>query len=244
MLAITAYIVRGLQLVLGSSKRAITERAEELGVESDAIPLNEFDRSRQSSITFPTPLASTQDLSSSNLSPHRAHDPTLVRGSGILPTDDISSSLTTQVRAPTQAPLPLTRPQRWAFTLNTHLDSLTYTILFLFVGLPIYYTTGYAMPAQLTLNILAYFAAVALPVKWKQFLHPVLVASGITVLGVWIMGLMRGDGLREVLKEYKQGIGYLAFWEGGKGLGLPGMLNLTSALPDCNERLLIESRGG
>lgn len=39
MFTVTAYIVRGLQLVLDSPKRAITERAEETGSGNDAIPL-------------------------------------------------------------------------------------------------------------------------------------------------------------------------------------------------------------
>ncbi|KAK5014331.1 hypothetical protein LTR16_012870, partial [Cryomyces antarcticus] len=39
MLAFTAYFVRGLQIVLGTHMRAMTERAEEMGDEDDDIPL-------------------------------------------------------------------------------------------------------------------------------------------------------------------------------------------------------------
>ena len=39
MVIFTAYIVCGLQLVLGTSKRAMTERAEELGTRDEGIPL-------------------------------------------------------------------------------------------------------------------------------------------------------------------------------------------------------------
>jgi hypothetical protein len=121
-----------------------------------------------------------------------------------------------------QAPLPLTRPQRWAAFINLNFDRLTYAIIFLFIGLPIYYTTGYAMPAQLTLNVLAYFTALALPPKWKQFLHPVLVSSAITILGIWILGLIRGSNLTQILDSYKTGTNYLDLWHGEKNLPLPG----------------------
>ncbi|KAK8136337.1 LrgB-like family-domain-containing protein [Apiospora sp. TS-2023a] len=51
MIAVFAYMTRGLQLVTGSSKRAITERAEEMGHETDEIPM-----------TAPTPTgAATPD---------------------------------------------------------------------------------------------------------------------------------------------------------------------------------------
>jgi len=38
MMIFTAYLVRGLQLVLGMSKRAMTERVEELGARDEGIP--------------------------------------------------------------------------------------------------------------------------------------------------------------------------------------------------------------
>lgn len=226
MIAVTAYIVRGLQLLLGSSKRAMTERAEELGNESDGIPLADTSRSRQDSEvtlsgTPPLPEAAAHGL----ITPPRAQDPSLIRGTGVPPESSMSTPqnpLQVPIQPP-QAPLPLTRPQRWAFLLNSNFDRITYGALFLFVGLPIYYSTGYAMPAQITFNILAYFAAFALPAKWKQFLHPVLVSSAITVLGIWILGLMRGDSLRVVLGAYKTNSSYLSFWHGKRNLAAPGM---------------------
>jgi putative effector of murein hydrolase len=109
---------------------------------------------------------------------------------------------------------------------------LTYAILFLFIGLPIYYTTGYAMPAHLTLNILAYFLALSLPPKWKQFLHPVLVSSAITVLGIWILGLIKGSSLSQVLDEYKTGTNYLSLWHGAHGL--PGAGDIFSSVLDAS----------
>jgi hypothetical protein len=144
MLAVTAYIVRGLQLLLGSTKRAMTERAEELGPEEDAIPLSVINRSDQPSLA----PSLAEDLAP----PPHAQDPSRVRGTGGPPSEDISSTPAPSIRPIIQAPLPLTRPQRWAFLMNTHFDILTFTLLFLFVGLPVYYASGYAMPAQITLK--------------------------------------------------------------------------------------------
>src|SRR5450432_11426 len=46
---VTAYMVRFLQWLLGSSKRATVERAEEMGNEDDGIPLTARQQSRQGS---------------------------------------------------------------------------------------------------------------------------------------------------------------------------------------------------
>ncbi|CAG8983955.1 hypothetical protein HYALB_00008815 [Hymenoscyphus albidus] len=243
--AITAWLARGLQLILGSSKRATTERAEEMGTEQDAIPLTEIRASsvQASSSTHPatperasgisTPPTFLEDVTNSLTAPQRTKNPSDIRITGGPPESD-TSILDPLPTPPTQTPLPLTRPQRWAAFINLNFDRLTYTILFLFIGLPIYYTTGYAMPAQLTLNILAYFFALSLPVRWKQVLHPVLVSSAFTVPGVWIMGLIRGDTLHEVLGSYRTGANYLALWHGEKGLALPGAGNIFGSVLDAS----------
>jgi putative effector of murein hydrolase len=240
MLAVTAYLVRGLQLLLGSSKRAITERAEEMGDEDDNIPLTNM-RGQDSHVTsVKTPITPSlaEDLANSLASPQRAQDPSLVRGTGGPPETDVPSSPTTTTITPhrdvLQAPVPLTRPQRWAFFINTNFDRLTYLILFLFIGLPIYYRTGYAMPAQLTFNVLAYFAAISLPPNWKQFLHPVLVSSAITVLGIWILGLIEGDSLDNVLDVYKTGTNYLSFWHGKNNVPMPGAGDIFGSVLDAS----------
>lgn len=237
MLSVTAYLVRGLQLVLGSSKRAVAERAEEMGSEDDAIPLADTSRSRQDfeiALTSNLPsLVRAGNLTNDLIIPQRAQDPSLIRGTGGPPENNISLQETLR-RETLQAPLPLTRPQRWAAFINLNFDRLTYTILFLFVGLPIYYTTGYAMPAQLTFNVLAYFAALSLPTKWRQFLHPVLVSSLITVLGIWILGLVRSESLDDILDSYKTGTNYLKLWHGDKHLSAPGAGDIFGSVLDAS----------
>jgi putative effector of murein hydrolase len=233
----TAYIARFLQLIFGTSKRAITERAEEMGDESDEIPLaDSTPRGQNSEITLTSgwstpgfPDDSTNDL----IAPQRAQDPSRIRGTGGPPDRDAPSRSIARSRI-LQAPFPLTRPQRWAAFINQNFDRLTYLILFLFLGVPIYYVTGYAMPAQLTFNILAYFTALSLPSRWRQFLHPVLVSSGITVLGIWILGLIRGDSLDTSLSAYKTGTNYLELWHGKKHLKPPGPGDLLVSALDAS----------
>jgi putative effector of murein hydrolase len=238
MLSITAYLVRGLQIVLGSSKRAVTERAEEMGNEDDAIPLADTSRTRQDSeVTFTNNIPSSgsgtaEDLASDLIAPQRAQDPSRIRGTGGPPEHEVSLPETLR-REVLQAPLGLTRPQLWAAFINSNFDRITYAALFLFVGLPIYYTTGYAMPAQLTFNILAYFAALSVPAKWRQFLHPVLVSSLITVLGIWILGLIRGETLDNVLDSYKTGTNYLKLWH-GTHVRAPGAGDIFGSILDAS----------
>jgi len=120
-----------------------------------------------------------------------------------------------------QTPPPLTRPQRWAAFTNANFDRLTYFTLFI-ITLPIYYTTGYAMPTQLTYIILAYFLAISIPPKYKRILHPVLVTAVITCLSIWVLGLIRGDDLKTVLDVFKTGSTYLVIWGGATNLRAPG----------------------
>ncbi|KAI9832689.1 MAG: hypothetical protein M1819_004275 [Sarea resinae] len=205
VLAMTAYMTRGLQLLLGTSKRALTERAEEMGHEHDDIPLtqvqhpeHEEEESRQSgspaaeedaSTASPPPPQPAAELTA----PLRAQDPSSIRVTNGPPSPPTSASVSA-LQPPHQEPLPLSRPQKYAALLSPHLDPLTYSLLFVLVGLPLYYSpVSYAMPIHLTLNILAYFGALAIPAKYKRFLHPVLVSSGVTILGTKYLQLWRGQ---------------------------------------------------
>lgn len=238
VMAATAYFVRGLQLLLGSSKRAITARAEEMGGESDGIPLTDVTpRRNNSEATISTSGTSTprfMDESTNDLiAPQRAQDPSLIRGTGGPPEDNTTPPAAIRQNPILQTPLSLTRPQRWAAFINSNVDRFTYLILFLFVGLPIYYGTGYAMPAQLTLTIIAYFIALALPPTWKRVFHPVLVSAAATVLGVYVLGAIKGDSLSTSLHSFKTGTSYLDLWHGKKNLKAPGAGDILVSVLDA-----------
>lgn len=232
MLATTAYLVRGLQLFLGTSKRATTERAEEMGAENDNIPLTEPNRawstvSEESHANGSTVLPAF---------PPPTQDPSNPRG---LNSNQVPAHADTQeVLATTilrQNPIPLTRQQRWAAWVNLHLDTLTYAIIFIFAGLPVYIAIGYAMPIQLSLSILAYQAALALPQTWKRFLHPVLMSSAITIIGIWILALCRHETLQDGLHAYSTKTKYLQLWSGSsKTLPMPGVGDIFSSVLDAS----------
>jgi len=134
-----------------------------------------------------------------------------------------------------QDPIPLTRPQRWAAWANLHLDILTYALIFLFAGLPVYVATGYAMPIQLSLSVLTYQAALALPPKWKRFLHPVLVSSALTIIGIWILVVCRRETLQDGLHAYSTKTKYLQLWSGNsKTLPMPGAGDVFGSVLDVS----------
>jgi len=86
MLATTAYFTRGLQLLLGSPKRALIERAEEVGAEDDDIPLTRSSRNLPApEAPFTTDLGTELSVTAYTMEiayPSRAQDPSQVRGTG------------------------------------------------------------------------------------------------------------------------------------------------------------------
>ncbi|KAI9803289.1 MAG: hypothetical protein M1825_002080 [Sarcosagium campestre] len=223
MFAATTYLVRGSQLFFGISKRAVTERAEEMGNEADEIPLTRLEN------TDALPYAPSLS------SPPPSHIPSAARQEEDVSPNPIPSHSTTPMTILRQDPVPLTRPQRWASRINARLKLLAYMALFMLIGLPLYYSTGYAMPAQLCLSILTYFAALSLPARSLRILHPVLVSSALSILGIWVLALTRKLTLREGLATYVTKTRYLQLWRPGHGeLPLPGAGDVFSSILDAS----------
>lgn len=220
-----AYMTRGLQLVTGSSKRAITERAEEMGNETDEIPM-----------TAPTAAVAVTTDTESDAAPSSRPSQVHLADAAVAPENAASTGTSTPTIPPpelsAQAPLPLPRAKQWAVIVAAKLDTITYLLLFVLVGVPVYYSTGYAMPIQLTFSILTYFGALALPPNWRQFLHPVLTSALFTVLGVWVFGLTVGRDLDSTLREYKVGANYARVWNGSHQL--PGAGDMFSTVLDAS----------
>lgn len=239
MMVLAAYMTRALQFMLGTSKRALTERAEELGPPGDEIPMTtrpagqaaQESESHDTATTSPAlstidirspePVAGSQATSQVRLYESEPESPVSETNG---PT--VVSSL------PAQSPEPPTRAKLWAAFVVSHLDMLEYAVLFLFVGIPLYYATGYGMPMHLTFSILTYFGATAIPPVWRQYLHPVLVSSLFTVLGIWVLGLAKGRSLNDTLSEYRTGAKYLELWEGSHEL--PGAGDIFSSVLDAS----------
>lgn len=236
MLTTTAYLTRGIQLLLGKSKRAVTERAEEMGVEDDDIPLAQSSRNPSTPETVSIGDLTQEFATGPGIAhPSRAQDPSEVRGTGGPPqlaelnTAEVSPSVPRQIVAQPR------RAETWAALAISNLDTLTYAALFIFVGLPIYYAFDYAMPAHLSGSILAYFAAVSMPPGLKRYLHPVLVSSGWTILGIWLLALTQRSTLNEALRDYATKTRYFQLLDGkGPGHPPPGAGDMFSSTLDVS----------
>ncbi|KAK1996832.1 hypothetical protein LX36DRAFT_722346 [Colletotrichum falcatum] len=249
MMALAAYLTRGLQLLLGSSKRAVAERAEEMGNETDGIPLADTPPRAASVPGSRTVSAAPSSLSLNTLAPPplsldaSRNSPPPAESSPARPSSGAESggALTPppppphpNPPPPPQAPVPMPRAQLWAAWICGHLNRLIYASVFAFVGLPLYYATGYAMPLHLSLVLLAYFAAMSTPARWRQYLHPVLVSSLFSVLGIWALAAARGDGLRDALRSFRTGANYTHLWlRAAKGGGRPGAGDVLGTVLDA-----------
>ncbi|KAK1579980.1 LrgB-like family-domain-containing protein [Colletotrichum navitas] len=219
MMALAAYLTRGLQLLLGSSKRAITERAEEMGNETDDIPLADTPPRTDSVPGSRTISAAPSSLSLNTLAPpplslNASHNFLPEASSPTRPSGVESDGPETPQNhpLPPQVPVPMPRAQLWAAWICGHLNWVIYASVFTFVGLPLYYTTGYAMPLHLSLILLIYFAAMSIPEHWRQYLHPVLVTSLFSVLGIWALAAVKGDDLPGTLRSFRTGSNYTYLW--------------------------------
>ncbi|KAF6828690.1 hypothetical protein CPLU01_08352 [Colletotrichum plurivorum] len=229
MMALAAYLTRSLQLLLGTSKRALTERAEEIGNETDEIPLADTPPRTDSTPGSRTISAAPSSLSLDTIAPPPPSR-NFLPASGSVPP---SGTTTPTSALPPQIPLPLPRSHIWASLIRSNLDVAIYTTLFL-TGLPIYYTTSYAMPLHLPLIVLLYLAASSIPAPWRQYLHPVLVSSLLSVLLIWSLAAIRGDTLPSTLHSFRTGANYTYLWlHPGTSARLPGAGDIFSTVLDA-----------
>jgi putative effector of murein hydrolase len=240
MMALAAYLTRFLQLLLGTTKRAQAQRAEELHRDVvEDIPLREptslFDRSRATSISH-----AASDLSLAQLA-----EPPQLR------VQDRHYDNNTQAQAleapSTRPPSPVLPPQdpgsparveRYAAQLSRLADTITFAFVLIFVGIPVYFATTVTLPLHLAISVLAYQAATRLvPVSYLRFLHPVLVSSLVTVLVIWAFAAMDGVSLRAALQSYRTGTNYRALLRLGDeqaDLSQPGAGDIFSSLLDAS----------
>lgn len=238
----TAYMTRGLQLITGSHKKAQAARAEELGPQEDEIDLTRTPPPQDTPPLSTDVSAQTSAVALDDLTPPgQSHEPTHIQPIA----EHGPSSTPPELPEPTASPPPLPpqappappRARLWAAIIQSHIDTITYLTVFLFIGLPIYYANGYAMPLQLTFTILMYFVALSLPPNWKQVLHPVIVSALLTVLGLWVFGLIHHQSLISILQQYTTGNKYLQLWRratSSPGHLLPGAGDILSTVLDAS----------
>lgn len=238
----TAYMTRGLQLITGSHKKAQATRAEELGPQEDEIDLTRTPPPQDTpplstDVSAQTSAVALDDLSPPSQSHEPSHIQPIAEHGPSSTTPDLPEAPASPPPLPPQATPAPPRARLWAAIIQRHIDTLTYLTVLLFVGLPIYYSNGYAMPLQLTFTILMYFVALSLPPNWKQVLHPVIVSSLLTVLGIWVFGLIHSQPLKPVLEQYTTGNKYLQLWQHATATGprrLPGAGDILSTVLDAS----------
>lgn len=214
-------MVRGLQLLLGTSKHASEEDHNDSDLEIDynsTIPL-----------TGLTPGAPVVDPLVP-LTPAPTAEPVRVRGPGPEPP----FSVVLEVALQGQQSIPPTRAESYATFLTLHLDTITYSMLFL-ASLPILYTTHYQMPTHLTLTVLSFRAARSLPENVRRFLHPVLGCSALTLLCIYLVSLTLQESFFDSLRAFSTKTRYLYLFRGQtSSLPLPGAGDIFASILDAS----------
>jgi hypothetical protein len=71
-------------------------------------------------------------------------------------------------------------------------------------------------------------------VIWRRFLHPALVASVITIAGIYILTACHGQDFIDGLHEYRTRTNYLQLFSGKSGLPKPGAGDFLSSVLDVS----------
>ncbi|CAK7219673.1 hypothetical protein SBRCBS47491_003926 [Sporothrix bragantina] len=246
MMVASAYMTRGIQLLMNRPRKAMQQRTEGVRRDGEVHPgeggedYDNRDGDELTPLRADFAFGSCDGIQSMPPVPRKSHaaayitirgqnldDPlssfsdvpaphsriSLLRQSSAKVVPLVSGAMRSGSTSGASTPIPATRADRWADWLDLHADALFYAALGLLVGAPLYYTIGYAMPMQLSINVLMFFAAMSLPASWRQVLHPVPVSAFSTLLAIWLLGRVRGDSLRTTLDNYKPGNTYLYLWE-------------------------------
>ncbi|KAK9249334.1 LrgB-like family-domain-containing protein [Lipomyces tetrasporus] len=107
---------------------------------------------------------------------------------------------------------PSQRAELFAAKITQYLDTFLYTTVFFLVGLPVYFTTGYALIAHGTFTILMLFLGLRLPPRIRRFIHPIFTCSGLTILGIYVMSVAYHRNLDWGLHAYSTGRTYLTLF--------------------------------
>lgn len=241
MFVATAYLTRGLQLISGSHKKAQATRAEELGPQDDEVDLTRTPPPQDTPPLSTDVSAQTSAVALDDLTPPgQSHEPThiqpIAEHGPSSTSPDLPETTASPPSLPQQVPPAAPRARLWAAIIQRYINTITYLTVLLFIGLPIYYASGYAMPLQLTFTVLMYFVALSLPPNWKQVLHPVIVSAILTVLGLWIFGLIHKQSLASILQQYTTGNKYLQLWQHAttNKSHLPGAGDILSTVLDAS----------
>lgn len=129
MLSTTAYLVRGLQVLLGTTKRALVERAEETELNSARIPLSERDRNE----AMGSARVAMDDVNILPALPSPTQDPYHIRDThgGVARISQEAVQEAPSRMHLHQDAIPLTQAQIWATWMIMRSSALTYSAIFI-----------------------------------------------------------------------------------------------------------------
>jgi LrgB-like family len=90
------------------------------------------------------------------------------------------------------------------------------------------------LPLYLSMSILAYYLALQVPERIRFFLHPIISASAIVMLGMEVTEVIKGGNLLTGLSKYSTGARYLNLLEGTSQGHIPGAGDVLFSLLDCS----------
>ncbi|KAB2570282.1 hypothetical protein DBV05_g11034 [Lasiodiplodia theobromae] len=151
-----------------------------------------------------------------------------------LPCSERPSDIDSRTSSPNEPSAVLVATKRLADAIPKYIDIGTYLCLFIFIGIPVYYSTGYTMPIFLSFNVLMFFGANSIPSKIRRVAHPVIITALFSVLGIWVIALTQNMSLEDGLSLYKIDSNYLQYFRGTAGLPLPGAGDILSSLLDAS----------
>ncbi|GMF07105.1 unnamed protein product [[Candida] boidinii] len=117
--------------------------------------------------------------------------------------------------------------------LIRNLDWILYSIFFI-VSIPIYFTTNYAMPYQLSVSVLLFKACLLLPNKFKRILHPILLSFALILLVIFIMTSIKKTNFKNAIRLYKTGRNYTNLFNSNSYPNWPGAGDFLLSLMDIS----------
>ncbi|KAH3670498.1 hypothetical protein OGAPHI_001013 [Ogataea philodendri] len=112
-------------------------------------------------------------------------------------------------------------------------DFMVYGILF-WVGVVVYYTTGYEMPVQLSTAVLLFRVCMLQPLRWRRFLHPILISFSVSLLVFYILSVIKGQNFFSCIRHYKTGRTYLHLFDANQYTAWPGAGDFFISLMDIS----------
>ncbi|CAG9991777.1 unnamed protein product [Clonostachys byssicola] len=227
-----ANVTQGLRWILHHVQRVPTTRRDEDIEEPEEVrPVQSFRPNHVTELTrmpmalmIPSTIRSISSISLGGLARSTPQ------------ADDAEENSQTAIASPMPStdPLPLPRAQIWAISITRNLNFTIWSTVFIFIGIPVFYTTGYVMPVHLSLCVLVYLVSMRVPPRYRQYLHPVIVSALITVLGIWALAASRGDSLKTGLHQFKPGVDYLYLWGNPGTSSRPGAGDILSTALDAS----------